>query len=125
MGMPWARNTSLASGRGWRRVRKVLDVILEVAEARETRIPTSDVNDVLRELAERVPPPHHRGMPVKLLYATQAAIKPPTFVVFTNHPKGMKEPYLRYLRNGFRERWTFLGSPLRLRIRARREKQAR
>jgi GTP-binding protein len=107
------------------RVRKVLDVILEVAEARETRIPTRDVNDVLRELAERVPPPHHRGMPVKLLYATQAAIKTPTFVVFTNHPKGVKEPYLRYLRNGFRERWTFLGSPLRLRIRARREKQAR
>ncbi len=63
-------------------------------------------------------------MPIKLLYATQAAIEPPTFVVFTNQPKGLKEPYLRYLRNGFRERWGFPGSPLRLRVRARREKKA-
>jgi GTP-binding protein len=106
------------------RVRHVLDVVLEVAQARSTRISTSEVNEALRELARRLPPPHYRGMPVKLLYATQAAVAPPTFIVFTNHAKGITESYLRYLRNGFRERWQFPGTPLRIRIRGRREKKA-
>jgi GTP-binding protein len=113
--------TSALSGQ---RVRRALDVALEVAAARATRIPTNEVNEVLRELASRLPPPHHRGMPVKLMYAAQVSTKPPTFVVFVNHPKGLKEPYLRYIRNGFRERWGFAGSPLRVRIRARRGSQA-
>jgi GTP-binding protein len=105
------------------RVRKVLDMILEVAAERERRIPTNEVNDVLRSLAQRTMPPHFRGMPVKLLYGTQVSIKPPTFVVFTNQPKGVPEHYLRYLQNGFREAWSFLGTPIRLRLRARREKE--
>jgi GTP-binding protein len=106
------------------RVRHVLDVVLEVAQARATRISTSEVNEGVRELARRVPPPNHRGIPVKLLYATQAGTAPPTFILFTNQPKGMTEAYIRYLRNGFRERWGFAGTPLRLRIRGRREKKA-
>lgn len=105
------------------RVRKVLDLILEVAAERERRIPTNEVNEVLRKLAERTMPPHFRGMPIKLLYGTQAAIKPPTFVVFTNQPKGIPEHYLRYLQNGFRAAWSFMGTPIRLRLRARREKE--
>jgi GTPase len=103
------------------RVRKVLDLIVEVAAERERRIPTREVNEVLRKLAERTMPPHFRGMPVKLLYGTQAAIRPPTFVVFTNQPKGIPEHYLRYLQNGFRAAWSFMGTPIRLRLRARRE----
>lgn len=106
------------------RVRRVLDEVLSVAEARARRIPTSEVNEALRELAARLPPPHHRGMPVKLLYMTQTSTAPPTFVVFTNQPKGLKEPYLRYLRNGLRQRWGFPGTPIRLRVRGRREKKA-
>jgi GTP-binding protein len=106
------------------RVRRVLDVVLEVADARASRVATSEVNDVLQELAARLPPPHHRGIPVKLLYASQVSTRPPTFVIFTNQPKGLSEPYLRYLRNGFRDRWGFVGSPLRLRVRARRGRKA-
>jgi GTP-binding protein len=105
------------------RVRKVLDQILEVAETRERRIPTREVNEVLRKLAERTMPPHFRGMPVKLLYGTQAAVRPPSFVVFTNQPKGIPEHYLRYLQNGFRAAWGFMGTPIRLRLRARREQE--
>jgi GTPase len=107
------------------RVRKVLDLIVDVAAQRERRIPTSEVNEVLRKLAERKMPPHYRGMPVKLLYGTQAAVRPPTFVVFTNHPKGVPEHYLRYLQNGFRAAWQFTGTPIRLRLRARREEERR
>jgi GTPase len=105
------------------RVRKVLDLILEVAANREMRIPTRGVNEVLRQLVQRKHPPQHRGIPVKLLYATQAAVRPPVFVIFTNQPDGVPEHYMRYLQNGFRAAWSFMGSPLRLRLRARREEE--
>lgn len=103
------------------RVQRALDLLLEVAAERARRIPTSEVNQVLRELAERQPPPHYRGNAVKLLYATQADAAPPTFVIFTNFPKALPESYVRYLENGFREQWNFLGTPIRLRFRSRRE----
>lgn len=105
------------------RVNKVLDHVLEVADARKKRVPTRMVNEVLKELAIRQPPPHYRGFPVKLLYGTQADTQPPTFVIFVNHPKALPESYLRYLHNGFREAWDFRGTPLRIRLRARREQK--
>jgi GTP-binding protein len=105
------------------RVHKVLDLVLEVAANRSRRIPTHDVVEVVKELAGKQPPPHHRGSPVRFLYATQAAIAPPTFVLFTNHPKAVPESYVRYLRNGFRARWNFAGTPIRIRLRARSEKK--
>lgn len=105
------------------RVHKVLDLIVQVAEERHRKISTHEVNEVVRELAGRVQPPHYRGHPVKVLYATQVDTAPPTFVLFVNHPKALTQAYLRYLHNGFRERWGFIGSPVRLRIRSRREKK--
>ena len=105
------------------RVAKVLDLVLDVADARKKRVSTRMVNEVLKELQIRQPPPHYRGFPVKLLYATQADTQPPTFVIFVNHPKALPESYLRYLHNGFREAWGFKGTPLRIRLRARREQK--
>lgn len=102
------------------RVHRVLDLILEVAEERSRRISTRELNDLLEELEQRQPPPHHRGQQVKLLYATQAQTAPPTIVIFTNQPKGIPDHYLRYLENGFREKWGFTGVPLRLKIRGRK-----
>ncbi|HSM59371.1 MAG TPA: hypothetical protein VK849_01185, partial [Longimicrobiales bacterium] len=67
------------------------------------------------------PPPHHRGRPVKIKYGTQVAVDPPTFALFANYPKAIPDHYIRYLLNGFRERWSFAGSPIRLRIRGSRE----
>lgn len=110
--------TSALSGQ---RVQKTLDLVLAVAAERERRIPTSEVNDVVQELAKRQPPPHYRGRPVRILYATQSDVKPPTFVFFVNVKHGVSDNYRRYLHNGFRERWPFSGSPLRLRFRGRRE----
>jgi GTPase len=107
------------------RVRKALDLIVEVAENRETRIATRAVNDVLRQLVERTAPPQYRGHPIKMFYATQVAVKPPVFVIFTNQPDGVPEHYMRYLSNGFRAAWQFMGSPLRLRLRARTEEEKR
>ncbi|MDX1675084.1 MAG: ribosome biogenesis GTPase Der [Longimicrobiales bacterium] len=103
------------------RVHKTLDRLLEVAEERARRVPTAEVNDVLRELADRQPPPHYRGRPVKLLYATQSGTNPPTFVIFVNQRLGITDNYRRYLYNGFRDRWGFIGSPIRIKFRSRKE----
>lgn len=105
------------------RVHRVLELVLKVAEQRSRRIATSQVTEYVRELAARQPPPHYRGMPVKLFYATQARVNPPTFVIFCNQPKAVTEPYVRYLLNGFRERWGFEGTPIRIRLRSRRERE--
>ena len=106
------------------RVQKALDLVLEVAAERERRVTTSQVNNLVRELADRQPPPHFRGRPVRLLYATQAAVKPPTFLIFANHRQGVTENYRRYLYNGFRNAWGFIGTPLRLKFRSRHEEDA-
>jgi GTP-binding protein len=103
------------------RVRRCLDLIIEVNEERSRRIETHEVNQILEKLVRRQPPPHYRGRPVKVKYATQADVRPPTFALFTNFPKGLPANYIRFLHNGFREAWTFMGTSLRLRIRGNRD----
>jgi GTP-binding protein len=99
------------------RVRKCLDLVVEVQEQRLRRIDTHEVNEVLGQLLDRQPPPTHRGRRVKIRYATQIGVRPPTFAVFCNFPKALADHYIRFLHNGFREAWTFMGSPIRLRVR--------
>ena len=98
------------------RVRKVLELILEVAEGREMRVPTAEVNKVLAELIERNAPPQKPGEEVKLLYASQIGTAPPTLAIVSNRPEEVPESYQRYLVHGFREAWPFPGSPLRLKF---------
>jgi GTP-binding protein len=98
------------------RVRRILDLILEVAEQREQRVPTAEVNKVLTELLERNAPPQKPGEEVKLLYASQIATAPPTFAIVSNRPDDVPEPYQRYLVHGFRAAWPFTGSPVRLKF---------
>ena len=102
------------------RVRKVLDLILEIAAAREVRVPTAEVNRVLGELVERTQPPQKPGAEVKLLYASQIGTKPPVFAVVSNRPNMIVESYRRYLQNGFRDEWGFMGTPLRFKFRRNR-----
>jgi GTP-binding protein len=99
------------------RVTKVLDVILEVEAERSKRISTSEVNDALSELLARRQPPQAAGREIKLNYATQVETAPPSIVVFGNHPELVQEHYVRYLHNGFREKWGFHGNPLRILMR--------
>jgi GTP-binding protein len=98
------------------RVRKVLDLIVQVAEGRERRVPTAEVNKVLTSLVERNAPPQKSGEEVKLLYASQIATAPPTLAIVSNRPEEVPESYQRYLAHGFREAWPFTGSPLRLKF---------
>src|SRR5690606_16597928 len=93
------------------RIRKVLDLALEVADERKRRVTTSEVNEVLRELVERNAPPQHPGEEVKLLFASQIAVKPPEFAIVTNRPEEIPESYQRYMVRGFRKAWSFSGVP--------------
>jgi GTP-binding protein len=101
------------------RVTKVLELLLQVERERLKRIPTAMVNTRLEELVARLQPPHAQGREVKLNYATQVEVAPPTIAVFGNHPDLVAEHYLRYLHNGFREAWGFTGNPLRILLRGK------
>ncbi|MEO8294088.1 MAG: ribosome biogenesis GTPase Der [Gemmatimonadota bacterium] len=101
------------------RVRKLLDLINEVSEAREHRIGTAEVNKVLQDLLQRAAPPQKPGEEVKLLYASQIGTAPPAFAIVTNRPDDVPESYVRYLINGFRAAWGFSGAPLRLKFTSR------
>ena len=107
------------SAKTGQRVNAVLDLILTVQQEREKRISTSQVNARLEELLARRQPPQAAGREIKLLYATQVETAPPTIAVFGNHPDLVQEHYVRYLHNGFRESWGFLGNPLRILLRRR------
>ena len=100
------------------RVRKCLDLVLEVQEERLRRIETHEVNEVLEGLIRHQPPGVSRGRRVKVRYATQIGVRPPTFAIFVNFPKALADHYIRFLHNGFREAWTFMGTPIRLRVRS-------
>lgn len=106
-----------ASAKTGLRVNRVLDLILEVAAERTKRITTSEVNTRLGELVARLQPPQASGREVRLMYATQVDVAPPTFAVFGNHPDLVQEHYVRYLHNGFRESWGFRGNPVRILLR--------
>ncbi len=111
--------TSAKSGK---RVRKALEIALEVQERRSARIATAEVNRVLSELVARRQPPQGGRGDVRLLYASQVATAPPLFVVWSNRPKELKEHYVRYLEAGFRAAWGFEGSPIRIRLKKRSER---
>jgi GTP-binding protein len=105
-----------ASALTGQRVRKLLELILDVADQRHARVPTAEVNRVLGGLIERTAPPQQPGEEVKLLYASQVGTAPPTFAIVTNRPEDVPESYQRYLIHGFRSVWPFLGSPVRLKL---------
>ncbi|MGH7663848.1 MAG: ribosome biogenesis GTPase Der [Gemmatimonadaceae bacterium] len=106
--------TSALSGQ---RVTRTLELLLEVEQERVKRVTTSQVNARLEELIAKRQPPQASGREVRLMYATQVEVAPPTFAVFGNHPDLVQEHYVRYLHNGFREAWGFTGNPLRILLR--------
>ncbi len=109
-----------ASALTGQRVRKTLDMVLDVQEQRMRRLPTSEVNSALEEAVRKQSPPNSRGRDIKLKYATQADVGPPTFVIFANFPKAVPGHYIRYVHNFFRNKWGFVGAPIRIFFRTSR-----
>lgn len=102
------------------RVKQVLSIALEVREARSHRIPTSELNRIVQDATAYHAPPSKRGKRLKIYYASQPEVDPPTFVFHVNDPKLVHFSYERYLENRIRQAHAFTGTPLRLLFRGRR-----
>jgi GTP-binding protein len=109
------------SAKTGQRVNKIMELIVEVFEARFRRISTGQLNRLMRDAISRHPPPQKGGIQVKFAYVTQATVDPPTFVFFVNKPDWVHFTYQRYLENRIREEFPFPGTPIRLVFRARSE----
>jgi len=102
------------------RVHKIWEAITQVAEERKKRVPTAELNDFVKGLVENHPPPAKGGRFIKIYYVTQAEGDPPTFIFFSNHPKFIDIPYIRFLENKIRGKYGFVGTPLKLIFKARK-----
>ena len=96
------------------RVHTILPKVNQVAEAHSMRVPTSVLNDLITDATIMTPPPSDRGKRLKINYATQATVKPPTFILFVNDPELMHFSYERYIENKIREAFVFEGTPIRI-----------
>lgn len=105
------------------RVSRVTELVKYVAEQQSMRIKTSVLNELIRDAVSINPPPMHRGRRLKILFMTQADVKPPKFIIFVNDPELMHFSYLRFIENRLREMYGFEGTPLRLIVRAREEEE--
>jgi GTP-binding protein len=103
------------------RTAKVLETIDQVAEARLKRIPTGELNRFFQTVTAEHPPVSPGRRRVRIMYATQRGVAPPTFVLFTNIATEFHFSYERYLVNRLRETFGLIGTPIRLQVR-RREK---
>jgi len=102
------------------RVNKVWETIQEVAKERKKRIPTAELNEFIKNLVESHPPPARGGRFIRILYVTQAEGDPPTLIFFSNHPKYIETSYVRFLENRLREKYGFVGTPLKMIFKAKR-----
>ena len=100
-------------------VQSLLDTVLDIAEMRYLRIPTSRLNEVVHEAVRRHHPTVFKGKVMKIYYATQTQVNPPTFVFFVNDPQALHFSYERYLENQLRQTFSFKGTGIRLQFRSR------
>ncbi len=110
------------SAKTGQRVDKIFDLINTVSNYNSMRISTSNLNSLLEEAISIVQPPTDKGKRLKIYYMTQVSTKPPTFAVFVNSKKLFHFSYERYLVNKLRQEFTFKGTPIRMLIRERKEK---
>ncbi|MDQ2997326.1 MAG: ribosome biogenesis GTPase Der, partial [Chloroflexota bacterium] len=96
---------------------------LEIAQERQRRIPTAELNVLLREAAYDHPPTAIRkGAHLRIYYATQPQVAPPVFLFFANHAEEIHWGYERYLENRIRDKYGFTGTPIKIVFRSRDDK---
>lgn len=105
------------SGLEKKRVTKLFPLIDEILIERKKRVPTGELNRILKKIKEELMIPAYRGREIKIYYLTQAETEPPGFVLFVNFPQAIKEHHKKYIENLLRERFGFKGSPVRIYIR--------
>ena len=112
------------SAKTGQRVEKLFELINHVAEQNALRVSTSVLNQVINEAIAVVQPPTDKGKRLKILYGTQVATKPPTFVIFVNNKELFHFSYERYLVNQIRKEFGLEGTPIRIISREKGEKEA-
>jgi len=101
---------------------KLFPVIDTVFLQYQRKVSTSELNRVLPQILKQTQLPNHRGQPLRIYYATQTRIRPPTFLFFVNYPEIIKEPFRRFLHSRLAQALSFSGTPLILQFRARTKK---
>ena len=118
--MPYAEILFISAKTG-QRTGKIFETIDVVLENNSMRVATGVLNEIMAEAVAMQQPPTDKGKRLKLYYITQAAVKPPTFVIFVNDKNLMHFSYTRYLENKIREAFGFKGTSLKFIIRERKE----
>ena len=96
------------------RIFQAIEKAIEIYENKNTKVPTSKLNDLLLADIEKTPPPALKGKHIKIKYITQLPTHNPTFAFFCNHPQYIKVPYERFLEKKIREHFGFEGVPINL-----------
>ena len=104
------------------RATKVLETVDQVADARSSRVPTGELNRFVKQITAEHPPISPGRRAVRVMYAAQTSVEPPTFVFFTNVATEFHFSYQRYLVNRLREEFKLAGTPIRLHVRRRERK---
>ena len=117
------KSVAYVSAKTGQRLEKALDMLEEAYEQSCRRVTTGVLNDVVRDAVLATEPPSYNGRRLKILYATQDGVCPPTFVFFVNDAKLLHFSYKRYLENRLRTAFGFKGTPIRLIYRSRAEKE--
>jgi GTP-binding protein len=116
--MDWVPAVFVSAKTG-QRVDRVLRSVLEIKEQREKRVGTGELNQIVAEAMRRHQPPGDKGRQLRIYYATQAGVNPPTFIFFVNDPKLSHFSFKRYLENQIRGRLGFEGTAIKLVLKAR------
>jgi GTP-binding protein len=111
------------SAKNGQRVEQVLPLALQVQEERLARLSTSQVNQILQKAQDEHPAPTHAGRSMKMYYGTQVRSDPPTFMIYCNDPRLAHFSYRRFLENRIRAEYSFLGTPIRLVLKGRKERE--
>ncbi|MGT2933186.1 ribosome biogenesis GTPase Der [Streptococcus catagoni] len=102
------------------RLNKIPELIKRISDSQNRRIPSAVLNDVIMDAIAINPTPTDKGKRLKIFYATQVSVKPPTFIVFVNEEELMHFSYLRFLENQIRSAFVFEGTPIHLIARKRK-----
>lgn len=120
--MSYAPNLFISAKTG-QRIDRLFELIKYVANTNAMRIRTGVLNELLAEATVRVQPPSDKGRRLKIYYVTQPSTKPPTFVFFCNNAELFHFSYQRYLENRIRETFGLEGTPVRIVVRERGDKE--
>ncbi|MDB4975087.1 MAG: GTP-binding protein EngA [Myxococcaceae bacterium] len=111
---------SALTGRG---TTKLLDKVDLAMESFRKRVTTGELNRFFEQVLEHHPPPPQGGRSVRLYYVSQAQVEPPTFIAMTNHPDDVHFSYKRYVANQIRKRFDFVGTPVRVMYRKKKNRR--